>query len=307
MRTIFMRKTNRVRNSYADKIFDVCNTLLMIVLFVIFVWPLWFVFIASFSDPYAVGRGEVLLFPKGLTLAGYELMMNFKQLWVGYGNTIFYTAVGTFLNLVMTVCCAYPLANKDFLPRKVLLALFMVTMYFSGGLIPNYLVVKQIGILNTRWAMIFPGLISVYNCLIVRTYFMNSIPGELQEAATLDGANAAQYLWKVVLPLSKPVLAVVGLYYLVGHWNDYYNALIYLYDLDLMPLQSVLRDLLMSVQALMANTEGNLDSATMEIMFQRSISMKYCVIIAAAVPVLCIYPFIQKFFVKGMMIGSVKG
>ena len=189
MRQKVIRRSNKVKNSYEDKIFDIFNTILMLLLLVVFVWPLWFVLIASFSDPFAVGRGEVLLFPKGVTLAGYELMMNFKQLWVGYGNTIYYTVVGTVLNLVMSVCCAYPLSSKDFKPRKVLLMLFMVTMYFSGGLIPSYLVVKQIGIVDTRWAMILPGLVSVYNCLIMRTYFMNSIPSELQEAATLDAPD----------------------------------------------------------------------------------------------------------------------
>lgn len=301
------KKVARIKRSYADKIFDVFNVLLMVVLLVIFVWPLWFVVIASISDPIAVGRGEVLLFPQGFTLGGYESMLEYKQFWISYANTIFYTVVGTALNLVLSVCFAYPLSNKNFVPRRVLSLLFMFTMYFSGGLIPTYLVVKQLGILDTRWAMILPGAISVYNSLIIRTYFMNSIPEELKEAATLDGANSAQYLFKVVLPLSKPVLAVVGLYYMVSHWNDFYTPLKYIYDMDLLPLQSILRELLLSVKAAVGDTSGAVDSETAQIMFERSMSMKYSTIIVAALPMLCVYPFIQKFFVKGMMVGSVKG
>lgn len=298
---------SQIKRSYEDKIFDGFNVILMIVLFVVFVWPLWFVFIASFSDPVAVGTGKVLLFPRGITFDGYDLMLEYQELWSGYANTIFYSVVGTIMNLIMSVCFAYPLSIKDFLPRKFLLYLFMFTMYFSGGLIPHYLVVKQLGILDTRWAMIIPGLISVYNCLVVRSYFINSIPEELHEAATLDGANSAQYLWKIVLPLSKPVLAVVGLYYFVGHWNDFYTALIYLYNDKLYPLQSVLRNLLLSTQALVNDMQGITDMDDMNAVFNRVQLMKYCVIIAAAVPVLCLYPFIQKFFVKGVMVGSVKG
>ena len=301
------RQSNTIKRSYADKIFDVCNVILMLGLLIVFAWPLWFVVIASISDPKLVGTGEVLLIPKKLTMASYELMFEYSQLWKGYANTIFYTVVGTFLNLVLSVCCAYPLSNKDFVPRKFFLFMFMFTMYFSGGLIPNYLVVKEVGLVDTRWAMIVPGLVSVYNCLIIRSYFMNSIPGELRDAATLDGANSAQYLWKVILLLSKPVLAVVGLYYMVDHWNDFYHALIYLYDMELYPLQSVLRNLLMSTQMLSDSTAGISDAATLEAMLELSMGMKYSVIIAAAVPVLCVYPFIQKFFVKGVMVGSVKG
>ena len=298
---------NTIRRSYSDKVFDIFNVALMLFLFVIFTWPLWFVVIASISNPKLVAIGEVLLIPKELTIESYKRMMEYEQLWVGYANTIFYTVVGTILNLIFSVCFAYPLSQKDFVPRKFFLIMFMFTMYFGGGLIPTYLVVKNLGMVDTRWAMMIPGLISVYNCLIIRTYFMNSIPGELQEAAMLDGANSAQYLWKVVLPLSKPVLAVVGLYYAVSHWNDFYNALIYLYDMDLYPLQSVLRQLLMSTQMLADSTMGVSDPETMQAMLEMSMGMKYCVIIAAALPVLCVYPYIQKFFVKGVMVGSVKG
>ena len=276
----------------------------MVVLLGIFTWPLWFVMIASISDPDAVLQGKVLLLPHQITFEGYERMFQYKQIWRGYANTIFYTVVGTGLNMIFSICLAYPMSDKNFKPRKFLMIFFMFTMYFSGGLIPNYLLMKQLGIVNTRWAMIMPGLISVYNSLIIRSYFMNSIPGELKEAATLDGANAAQYLWKVVLPLSKSVFAVVGLYYMVAHWNDFTNALYYIYDDALQPLQGVLRSLLMSGK--MMNDMMDDPEEAMRALRQAQI-MQYGVIMAAAVPMLCIYPFIQKHFVKGAMVGAVKG
>lgn len=295
------------KGSWSDKIFDRVNLVLMLMMLVIFVWPLWFVFIASFSDPIAVNSGQVLLWPKGIVMDGYKMTMEHKELWIGYKNTIIYTVVGTLLNLTLSVCFAYPLSKKDFKLKKFFLLMFVFTMYFSGGMIPTYLTVKNVGLLNTGWAMIIPGAISVYNSLIVRSYFVNSIPAELEEAAFLDGANSAQYLWKVVLPLSKPVLAVVGLYYAVSHWNDYYNALLYLYNDALYPLQTVLRTLLMTSSSLVDATESAAGAEAIEAAFNTYLSMRYCVIILAAVPMLCVYPFIQKFFVKGVMVGSVKG
>ena len=291
-------------NSYSDKIFDVVNMLLMVVLVVVFAWPLWFVLISSFSDSFEVTMGNVLLFPKGLTLDSYKAMMKYSQILTGYANSLYYTVVGTGINMVLSICCAYPISRKDFPLRKPLLLMFLFTMYFSGGMIPTYLVVKQVGILNTRWAMMLPGAISVYNCLVMRNYFMNSIPGELEEAAVLDGANAAQYLQKVVLPLSKPVLAVIGLYYAVGHWNAYYAALLYLQDLDLYPLQSILRNIMSATQMI---NDPSLSAEEIDAMVRLEMTMKYSVIVAAAFPMLCLYPFIQKYFVKGVMVGAVKG
>lgn len=248
--------------------------------------------------------GNVLLFPKGLTLDSYKAMMKYSQILTGYANSLYYTVVGTGINMVLSICCAYPISRKDFPLRKPLLLMFLFTMYFSGGMIPTYLVVKQVGILNTRWAMMLPGAISVYNCLVMRNYFMNSIPGELEEAAVLDGANAAQYLQKVVLPLSKPVLAVIGLYYAVGHWNAYYAALLYLQDLDLYPLQSILRNIMSATQMI---NDPSLSAEEIDAMVRLEMTMKYSVIVAAAFPMLCLYPFIQKYFVKGVMVGAVKG
>lgn len=292
--------------AYADRFFDLFNLVLMILLLIIFIWPLWFIFIASFSDPTLVLTGEILLVPKGLTMKSYDTAMKYGKLWIGYANTILVTVVGTLINLFMSVCLAYPLSQSNFMPRKLVFYMVLITMYFSGGLIPSYLVVRSLGLVDTRWAMIIPSAISVYNCFIIRTYFMSSIPKELQEAAMLDGANAVQYLVKIVLPLSKPVLAVVGLYYMVGHWNDYYSALIYIYDEYKYPLQSVLRELLSSVQILREQADVG-DSELLKEAMELANTMKYSVIILAALPMLCIYPFIQKFFVKGVMIGSLKG
>lgn len=296
----------KYKKSYADKIFDIVNVALMCVLIVIFAWPLWFVVIASLSDPNEVWLGNVVLWPKNFTLLAYEEVAKYSDIWIGYRNSLFYTVVGTLVNLVLTVCAAYPLSRKDFMPRNVLMILLMVTMYFSGGLIPTYLVVNKLGLTNTPWAMIIPGAISVYNVIITRTYFINSIPISLQEAAELDGANTAQLLVKVVLPLSKPIIAVIALYYAVGHWNDFYTALIYINDRDMLPLQSFLRDILMSNKMSMSNLQG-LDAATIEAKMHLSQTLKYSSIVVSTVPVLCIYPFIQKYFVKGIMIGSVKG
>lgn len=292
------------RRLYSDRFFDAVNIGMMLILLIIFIWPIWFVVIASFSEPTAVNLGKVLLIPVDFTLNGYKRMFEYEQIWEGYANTIFYTTVGTFLNMTMSICLAYPLSEKSFKLRNVLTFYFMFTMYFSGGLVPTYLLYKNIGIVNTRWAMLLPGMVSVYNSLIIRSFFMNSIPGELKEAAKLDGANTAQYLIKIVMPLSKAVFAVVGLYYMVGHWNNYTKALYYLYDTSKYPLQMVLRELLMSTKLL---GDMNLDSELMQLALEQSQLLKYCVIIAAALPMLCIYPFIQKYFVKGVMVGAVKG
>lgn len=294
-----------MKRSYSDKIFDVANVIIMLILFFVFSWPLWFVVIASFSDPDALNRGEVLLWPVGFSLEGYKRILDYKQIWTGYANTIFYTVVGTMVNMIMSVCLAYPLSDKSFPLRRFFTIFFMITMYFGGGLIPNYLLIRDLGLLDTRWVMIVVGMVSVYNSLIIRAYFMNSIPEELKEASTLDGANAAQYLIKVVLPLSKPVFAVVGLYYMVGHWNNYAKALYYIYDADLYPLQSILRRLLIGSKLL--QDVMSQDPEAIEMAAKNAQLMQYGIIIVAALPVLCVYPFVQKYFVKGVMVGAVKG
>ena len=293
-----------MKKTLSDRIFDVCNVAFMVLLLIVFVWPLWFVVIASVSDPKLVLAGEVLIFPKGLNIKGFIKILQYTQIWTGYANTVYYTLVGTFASLILSIFMAYAMSEKSFAPRNILMVVFMITMYFSGGLIPTFLVMKKLNVLNTPFAMWLPGLISVYNSLIIRSYFMNSIPGELKEAATLDGAGQGNYLVKVVLPLSKPVFAVVGLYYAVGYWNNYTKGLYYIYDRELLPLQNVLRDLLTSSKMVQDMAE---DPEAQKMAFEMAQSMKYGVIIAAALPMMILYPFIQKHFVKGVMVGAVKG
>lgn len=289
-----------------DTAFDIVNTILMIILFFVFAWPLWFVIIASVSDPTAVWNGEVIFTPKGFNLDSYKEILKYKDIWIGYRNTIFYTVVGTAINVFMSILVAYPLSRRDFVMKNFFTTMFMITMYFSGGLIPSYLVVQNLGMVNTPWALLIPGAVSFYNVIIMRTYFQNSIPESLQEAAELDGANSWQYLWKIVLPLSKPILAVMVLYYGIAHWNGFFNALIYINDSELYPLQLFLRSILINNTFNPEMLEG-LDPAELLEMTRRSETMKYGIIIVATIPVLCIYPAIQKHFAKGVMIGAVKG
>lgn len=289
----------------SDKAFDVINTVLSLLLLVIFIWPLWFVLIASISEPNAVWNGQVYLLPKGINLNGYREIIRYSNLWLGYRNTILYTVLGTAINLALTICAAYPISKKTFMPRNFFTFIFMLTMYIHGGLIPTFMVVNGLGITNTIWAMIIPNAISIYNVIIMRSYFSNSIPDSLEEAADLDGANDLQYLLRVVLPLSKPIIAVIALYYAVGHWNNFYSALIYINDRRLFPLQTFLRDILISGQ--ISLDMMGLDPEDAAIRMQLTQTIKYGVIIVASVPVLCIYPFVQKYFVRGVMIGSIKG
>lgn len=300
-----VKTVNHVAQSRQDKIFDVVNTIVMIILGIIFLWPLLFVVSASFSDPSAVWTGKVILWPVEPSLDGYREVLKYKDIWIGYGNTIIYTVVGTLLNLVLTICAAYPLSRSDFMARTPLTLLFMFTMYFGGGLIPTYLVVQRLGIINTRWAMILPTAVSIYNVIVTRTYFQTSIPVTLQEAAELDGANTLQFLIRIVLPLSAPILAVMALYYGVGHWNAYFDALIYINDKNLFPLQMFLRDIL--IQNKMSLDMMGLDPSEAARKQQLAETMKYSLIIISTVPVLMVYPFVQKHFVKGVMIGAIKG
>ena len=291
----------------SDKMFDSLNVIIMVVLFLVFAYPIWFVMIASVSDPAMLHAGEVLLWPKGITMDGYTYILQDESIWNGYKNTIFVTVVGTCLSMFMSICIAYPLASKGFRMRKGLTVFYMITMYFNGGLIPTYLLYRDLGILNSYWALIIPSLVSIYNCLIIRSYFQNSIPDELREAATIDGASPFQYLMKVVIPLSKPVFAVVGLYYMVAYWNNYTNSLYYTTKPQYEPLQAVLRRLLTTARLLAQVDETGMDAAAVEMMIKRVDVMKYGVIMVAAIPMLCVYPFVQKFFVKGTMVGAVKG
>lgn len=288
----------------SDKMFHVINLILMTLLMFIFIFPLWFVLIASISNPGDVLNGEVILFPKNISLSCYQYILEFKEIWLGYANTIINTVIGTLINVTLTIALAYPLSRKDFMLKNFCMVFCMITMYFSGGLIPTYLVVDKLHMIDTRWALLIPGAISFFNVLITRTYFVNSIPIELQEAAEIDGANIMQYLIKVVVPLSRPIVAVITLYYAVGHWNSFFNAFIYIKSKALYPLQLVIRNILLA-----SNISENMlmDSADIVEKMQIAETIKYGVIVVSALPLLCVFPFIQKYFKKGVMIGAIKG
>lgn len=299
-----IKPVNRIREAFPDRVFNVINLIIMFLMIFIYIWPLWFVVIASFSDPMQVQLGNVLFTPIGFSVASYKEMFLHGEIWTSYLNTFYYTGLGTLLNIAITVCAAYPMSRKDFMLRGPLMVFFLITMYFNGGLIPLYVLCTSLGLVNTRAVMILAGALSVYNMLIMRSYFMNSIPPSLQEAAMLDGASSAQYLFRIVLPLSKPVIAVIALYYAIGHWNDYYTALVYIQDRKLYPLQLVLKEILSTVQAKGSDTTNAADAAEKIRIAQ---SLKYSTIIAATLPMLMVYPFIQKYFVKGVMVGAIKG
>lgn len=300
-----IRKNKRRKSSGADKTFYVVNGIIMTAIFVIYAWPLWFVAISSFSDPNLVTAGKVFLWPKGFHTNGYKLILEYRDILTGYANSILYTTVGTALNIIMTIFAAYPLSRLDFVPRKFFTVFFVFTMYFSGGLIPVFLQIKALGLYNSPFSMIIPSAISIYNVLILRSFFMYGVPKSLEEAAILDGANTFQMLARVVLPLVKPTLAVLVLYYAVAHWNDYFSALIYLKDKNLMPLQTALRDILIVGKIDMTSSGMDMEAVTVKL--KTAQTLKYSIIVVSTVPLMLIYPFIQKHFVKGIMMGAVKG
>jgi len=292
------------RQSTGEKLFDWGVHAALALICVIVLYPLVFVLVASFSSPESVMRGEVWLWPKDMTVVGYQKIFQNNEILTGYANTIIYTVVGTTINLVMSIAAAYPLSRKDLYGRNFISAMMVFTMFFSGGMVPTYLLVKNLGMLNSMWALIIPGAVSVYNILIMRTFFQNGIPSEMQEAASIDGCSNLSTLVRIVLPLSMPIIAVMILFYSVGHWNAYFSALIYLTDRDKYPLQLFLREILIQGQMQEMLGVGD-DSHARSVMEGEAI--KYAVVIVANLPVLLLYPFLQKYFVKGVMIGAIKG
>ena len=248
-------------------------------------------------------QGKVWLWPVDLSLEGYNAVLKYKNVWTGYRNTIFYTVVGTIINIVITMFCAYPLARKNLRGRKWITVLFTFTMLFSGGMIPNYILMKNLKLLNTAWAMLLPGALSVYNMIVARTFIQSNISEELLEATKIDGCNDIQFFYKLLLPLSKSILAVLALWYAVGHWNAYFNAFLYLSDKNLYPLQIFLKEILVQSQI-----EASMIEAGDAVQVQNTyLVLKYAMIVVATVPLFSFYPFAQKYFVKGVMVGSVKG
>lgn len=295
-----------MRKNKSDILFDTINTLLLVLILISIAYPVIYVISASISSPEAVNSGRMLLIPKDITLQGYKKVFANSDIWMGYKNTIIYTFFGTVLNVVMTVLCAYPLSRKDFIGRNFFMGIFVFTMFFNGGMIPLYMVIRSLNLLNTMWVMIIPGCMSVTNMIITRTYLQNSIPVELQEAAQIDGCSNTRLFIKIILPLSKPILAIMALYYGVAIWNSYFSAMIYLDDRKLYPLQLILREILVQQEMSTMVAEG-MNMETMAQQAHMADLIRYAVIIVSTLPVLLAYPFVQKYFVKGVMIGSVKG
>lgn len=303
-------KGRGIRASREDRIFGAVNAVLLALAFAVIVYPLAFVLSASFSSPKAVASGEMLLLPKGVTLQGYRQIFQHQEIWTGYANTLLYTVLGTALNLAVTIPCGYALSRRDMPLRGALMVYFMITMYFNSGIIPHYLNVRSMGLLNTRTILMVGGAVSVYNLIVCRSFFATSIPWALHEAARIDGASDARTFADIVLPLSKPIIVVIALYCAVAHWNSYFTAMVYIQDRRLFPLQLFLREILLKSQAATAMLSSTSDAeAAMELYAQQEAAnqIKYGVIVVSTLPMMMIYPWLQRFFAKGVMIGSVKG
>ncbi len=293
------------RKSINEILFDLVVGISCALVFLIVAYPLFFIVIASVSDSTLVSRGEVVLYPKGFSVFGYNQIFHDARIWTGYWNTFIYTFAGTAVNLVFTLPAAYVLARREFLARRFLMLFFVFTMFFSGGLIPTYVLMNGLKLTNNMLVFIIPFCVNVFNLIITRTFIEHSIPGELYEAASMDGCSHFGFFFKVVLPLSKAVISVIGLYYMVAHWNDFFTGLIYIRTNKLQPLQIVLRDILLTNQVFSqgAGAGGAAGGYAQKYADQ----VKYAVIIVSTVPILVVYPFIQKYFEKGVMIGSIKG
>lgn len=302
-----MNKRHKMKKmSRDDLIYEIITKMFLVVVMIVIIYPVYFVLVASFSDPIYVNSGEMLFWPKGFTLLGYQRVFKDSRIWNGYRNTIMYTVLGTILGVAATMLAAYSLSRKDLPGRKIIMFLFIFTMYFSGGMIPYYLVVKGLGLVNSRTLMILSGAVSVYNIIIARSFLEANIPEELKDAASIDGCGNARFFAQIVIPLSKAVIAVIALYLAVSYWNSYFNAMIFLTDTDKYPVQLYLRQILLTVSE-SASMDSSLDPQALIQLQQMGQVIKYGVIVVATVPIICVYPFIQKYFVKGVMIGSVKG
>lgn len=287
---------------FADKAFDIINYGVLGLVALCVLYPLYFIVIASFSDPVAINNGQVSLWPVGFNTTGYQKIFENVKIWRSYSNTIFYTVVGTGINIFLTMMLAYPLSRKKFFARKPITLLVMFTMYFQGGLIPTYLWMNDLNLYNTPWVMVLLPAINVFNLIIAINFIKNNIPEELYEAASIDGCSHIKFFTRIVLPLSKTIIVVLVLYYGVAHWNEFMNGMIYLRDEGLYPLQLTLRNILLQNQA---SGLGDVDSIIEQ---QKAAELiKYGAIIISTLPVLVIYPFLQKHFEKGVMVGSVKG
>ena len=304
-KAFLLGKKNHIKDCASDRVFDIFNKLVMGLLIIIVGYPLLVVLSSSFSDPVSVAAGKVNLLPVNFNLDGYRAVLHHNRIWTGFGNSFFYMIVGTAINLVVTILAAYPLSRRDFAPRRFLNFMYAFTMWFSGGLIPSYMLVRNLGMYNTRWALLIPALMSVWNMVLVRTYFQDSISESLFESARLDGCSDTAYLIRIAVPISKPVIAVIAMYYAVGHWNTFFGAYIYLQDQSLHPLQIVLQEILLLSQ--MQEVNGIIPSGSDVNLQQMSELLKYALAVVASIPMIVLYLLAQKHFTKGIMVGSVKG
>ena len=301
--TAITKKKRHSRETVQDRILDTAFYLIVGIFMIVCLYPVWFTIVASVSSSAAVNSGRMLLLPVGFQLKGYTFVFSDTRILTGYTNTIIYTVSGTVLGLSCSLAAGYALSRKDLPGRNLIMMLFVFTMYFGGGLIPTYLVTKSLGLINTRAVLIIRGCISVYNIILIRTFFQSNLPDEMHEAATIDGCGNMRFFLQFAIPLSKAIVAVIALYLAVGYWNSYYTALVYTTDSKLKPLQLYIREMLMQSNSTVDYEDPELASQYNQMMQ----GVKYAVIVAATLPVMCIYPFLQKYFVQGVMIGSVKG
>ncbi len=294
----------RIRLSPGEKIFYICAYAFVTLLALLVLYPLIYIVSASFSSASAVSTGRVILWPVEPSIEGYKRVFADSDIWRSYGNTIFYTVVGTTINVSLTLICAYPLARRDLPHKGIFTFLFSFTMMFSGGMIPSYLLMRDLHMLNTRWAVLMPGALAVYQMIVTRTFLQSTIPHEMLEATQVDGCSDTRFFFQFAVPLSKAVIAVIAMQYAIVHWNDYFNAFLYLSKEELYPLQIVLRRILLMSQ-IAASDASDPDLAAA--MVGMSDLLKYALIVVATAPILCVYPFIQKYFVQGVMVGSLKG
>lgn len=308
---MFMKKKSKKSKSFknnnmfaGDIAFDIFNHVFIFIILFLTAYPVLYVLSASFSDPTAIMSGRVKLFPVGFSLEGYKVLLKYAKVLTGFYNSVIYTVFGTLISVFLTICAAYPLSRRDFKPKRIILLLFAFTMWFNGGIIPTYLVVQKLHLIDTRWAILLPTAVSFYNMTIVRTYFVNNIPHEMNEAARIDGCDDFRYLVKIVLPLSVPIISVVSMYYAVGQWNSFFNAFLYLQSQELFPLQLVLRDILILNSSNDAMGSNLSNETQREYMAEL---LKYSLIVVSSLPVIIMYLFVQKHLVKGIMLGAVKG
>ena len=300
-----MSHKNKIHDCTVDKIVYTLNYIILIAFLIIVLYPFVYIVSCSFSSGQALISGKVTLLPVDPTLEGYKAILEYKDIWTGFANSFLYTIAGTLVGLTLTILAAYPLSRFSLVGRRPLMMLFLFTMLFNGGLVPNYMLVLSLGLLNTAWAIILPTALSAYNVIVARTFFINTIPNELHESAELDGCGEFRFLISIVLPLSKAIMAVLVLWIAIGFWNSYFNPMIYLNYKSKFPLQLILREIL-----LMANVDFTKAAANPELYYknqQLSEILRYGTIIISALPLMVLYPFIQKYFVQGVMIGSVKG